>query len=468
MFRILPVVLAILLPTLAFASVSPEEAVLAMDVDPLLIVPGSIEAPGTAPGMLDTVTSHGVIAAWEQDMALLYTGSVDGDDPCDDHDWPGSFEVGDHVTLSFELEVPDTANSFSFFSYFLSREYPEWVGSSYNDVYQVTLEGEAYTGSIVFDAFGNPVTVNSALFAVVDAASLAGTCFTNDGGTGWVQTSAPVIPGDTIRITFELWDESDGLYDSMALVDGFAFSEDEIEEPETVGDEPLRLAFVSPKEGPLEGGGDVTLHGFGFGSLTEVWWGGVQLTDLVIGTGGETLRVQGIPGSQEARSVDVTVVDASESVTLEAAYTYHVASDGAVPPAIVQVVPGTVSAEGGTEVQVVGSEFAPGAQVWIVGHEADDLAAAVTLDIVVQDDAQRITAELPAHAAGWTELLVVNPDGGTSEPGYPLLFSDDVAAPNEHIADERIRCDAAGRGGAAVWTVLLAAVPLALRRRRSS
>ncbi len=452
MSRFLSLVVALFVPLPALASVPPEDVVAAMDVDLSLVVSGSIEAPGSSPGMFDAVADHGVIDAWTAPMAMLYTGSVDVPDWCEDHDWPGAGMDGDHVTLTFQLQVPDTASSIRFYSYFLSREYPEWVGSKYNDVYQVTLEGDAYTGSIVFDGFGNPVTVNSALFAVTDPALLAGTCFESDGGTGWVQTVAPVTPGDVIRLTLEIWDEADGIFDSMVLVDGFEFSEDEVEEPETVGEEPLRLAFVSPKEGPLEGGGDVTLHGAGFGENTEVWWDGVRLEGLVLGTGGETIRLQGIPGSAEPRSVSVEVVEPDAAVLLEDAFTYHADSEGAVPPTIVRVSPGTVATVGGSRVDVVGSGFAPDAEVWIAGV---DLAQALVLERVEQGDGWRVSAELPPHPEGWVDLLVVNPDGAASEPGYPLLYSDDVGVPGVPPRDHGPGCAVQGRSAPGLALLLL-------------
>jgi hypothetical protein len=44
------------------------------------------------------------------------------------------------------------------------------------------------------------------------------------GGTGWLTMSSPVVPGETIEIRFAIWDTSDGLFDSLVLLDDFQWS----------------------------------------------------------------------------------------------------------------------------------------------------------------------------------------------------------------------------------------------------
>jgi hypothetical protein len=41
------------------------------------------------------------------------------------------------------------------------------------------------------------------------------------GGTGWLTTTAPVIPGETIILELMVFDVSDGFYDSNVLFDKF-------------------------------------------------------------------------------------------------------------------------------------------------------------------------------------------------------------------------------------------------------
>lgn len=460
-----------LLPAAASASATPEEMLEAMDVDPGLVVPGSVAAPDTQPGMFAALSSLGVISPSSgSTLAVMYTGNTDDFPGCTDHDWaPETTEAGDHVTLTFELDVPAGANSLEFRSYFLSREFPKWVGSQFNDVYSVTLEGDAYTGPIVFDAFGNEVTINSALFAVTDPASLAGTCFEEHGGTGWLSTVAPVMPSTTIRLTFEIWDVGDGIYDSLAIIDGFHFDDDEVDDPITdpVPTDPLRIAFVSPKEGPLEGGGEVTIHGYGFTESTIVLWNGEELTDLTLGTGGETLRVSDIPSVDEPSSIDIEVIRGAESSLLGDGYTYYDLAGGFAPPEILSVSPTLLWPDGGTEVVVTGTGFVSASQVVLL--DADGIQPTSEADLFeAADGLQELYVTMPAHSEGWVDLLVRNPldDGEVLEsmPGFPVLYTYDAVNPGNEELRDGCSCSATG-GTAGLGLLLLPLLGLARRRR---
>jgi hypothetical protein len=43
----------------------------------------------------------------------------------------------------------------------------------------------------------------------------------NGGSTGWLHTSAPVTPGETIRLTFSIFDKGDHKWDSAVVIDNF-------------------------------------------------------------------------------------------------------------------------------------------------------------------------------------------------------------------------------------------------------
>jgi hypothetical protein len=52
-------------------------------------------------------------------------------------------------------------------------------------------------------------------------------CETNSlegGATGWLTTSGNVNPGEVIKLRIAIWDTSDHLYDSLAIIDGFTWS----------------------------------------------------------------------------------------------------------------------------------------------------------------------------------------------------------------------------------------------------
>jgi hypothetical protein len=141
---------------------------------------------------------------------------------------------GDTTTLNMTLSVPAWANSFSFDLNFMSAEYPEWVGSPYNDFFFANLTSGAFTGNVSFDANGTPIEINNAFFSVTSPAALAGTGFQNvGGGTGWLTTTAPVLPGETITLQMTIGDVSDGLWDSTVLLDNFAWGAATVGNPNT-------------------------------------------------------------------------------------------------------------------------------------------------------------------------------------------------------------------------------------------
>lgn len=159
---------------------------------------------------------------------------------------PDPLQVNDYTELTLTLKVPQNARSFSFRLNFMSSEYPEFVGTEYNDKFLALLESKAYSGNISFDKFKNPITVNAGFFDVCDSAlicegtkqnkcgqslaQLAGTGYEDTapleadrigGGTGWLTTTSPVAPGETATLRFIIFDEGDGIYDSAVLIDDF-------------------------------------------------------------------------------------------------------------------------------------------------------------------------------------------------------------------------------------------------------
>ncbi|HVY44393.1 MAG TPA: hypothetical protein VHB21_00885, partial [Minicystis sp.] len=53
------------------------------------------------------------------------------------------------------------------------------------------------------------------------------------GGTGWIQTETPVVPGETVTIQFIIWDSSDAIYDSAAILDDVHWLQQPIANPQT-------------------------------------------------------------------------------------------------------------------------------------------------------------------------------------------------------------------------------------------
>ncbi len=142
----------------------------------------------------------------------------------------GDTDINDDVGLELTLRAPTNATGYKFNFRFYSNEYPEWVCTSFNDQY-ITLVNPAPMGSIngniSFDSMNNPVSVNVAFFDVCSGCAagtneLVGTGFsTSEGGTSWLQTSAPIGAGETFSIRFAIWDTGDTAFDSTTLVDNF-------------------------------------------------------------------------------------------------------------------------------------------------------------------------------------------------------------------------------------------------------
>lgn len=142
----------------------------------------------------------------------------------------GGTNINDDVGLEVTLRAPTNATGYKFNFRFYSNEYPEWVCTTYNDQY-ITLVNPAPMGSIngniSFDSMNNPVSVNVAFFDVCQGCpagtnELLGTGFaTSEGGTSWLQTSAPIGGGETFTIRYAIWDTGDTAYDSTTLIDNF-------------------------------------------------------------------------------------------------------------------------------------------------------------------------------------------------------------------------------------------------------
>ncbi len=521
----------------AFAAASAEAVVAAMDIDMNLVITGSIQTPGgyahtpnlatgeveadsggpypSDENMFDVRTSLGVVSPYNAPtMGLLFTGNVNtitqySGDMNDDHDYPASgaasnTSAGDHAILTFQLEVPAYANSFSFNFNFLSREYPDWVGSAFNDIFEVFLTSNAYIGQIVFDHNGSPVTVNNALFTVNDASMLQGTGFcqdstqsgftpcsdTNgdgsidmsdspcdcDGSTGWVTTIAPCQPNEIMTLSFEVYDTSDGILDSGVLIDNFAFSEQEVPDGPWTGDdtpdEPLMLAYASPKEGDLDGGFDVTLNGKNFSHDTSVYWDGVLIdtANTVVETGGNRLLIESIPaaldvdndGLPDEGTIDIRLVRGSDEEELISGFTYWDYSGGTAPPMVLAVGPETAAnPAGGALIRVRGTGFAEGAQVLFIDAEGENASTI--------EGGEEIQVNVPPHADGWVDLVVENPDGLRSTPGYPFQYSSGAAPAPSAPSDLQDDRDGSGCsvGGSAVeggtFLLLLFAALLAFR-----
>ncbi len=128
---------------------------------------------------------------------------------------------GDTITIQFVMPRPVDAASISFDFTFLSEEYPEFVGSSFNDFFSVKVDGV----EAARDTSGNQISVNNDFFS--DTLSPVGTMF--DGQTPPLHIVAPLVGNaGTVTLTVSVGDEGDGIYDSAAFIKAIKFLEPQI------------------------------------------------------------------------------------------------------------------------------------------------------------------------------------------------------------------------------------------------
>lgn len=167
----------------------------------------------------------------------------------------------DAIALELEIRTPTNARALAFDFDFYTYEWPYFVCSEFNDFF-VALLKSTHTSTpadenISFDKLGNPVSVNNGFVEVCDPAvglerpggksfdcslgtkELQGTGFEvqdgapGEGGgdsvsshaaTGWLSTTAAIVPGETIRLRFAIWDMLDEALDSTVLLDHFTWT----------------------------------------------------------------------------------------------------------------------------------------------------------------------------------------------------------------------------------------------------
>ncbi|MEC7986024.1 MAG: IPT/TIG domain-containing protein [Myxococcota bacterium] len=400
---------------------TPQELANAMSIPATDVVSQTLTADASATAVL---TETGVIYPTDgNDFSYLYTGSV-GVAPQSGTDLGSYGESGDRTTFTVQLLVPPTANSALFDFYFLSAEYPEFVGTEYNDKFEANVTGTAYSGNAATDSLGNMVDVNSAFFTVVNDIDLQGTGFDAGagGGTGWLTMIVPVDPGDTVTFSFTIYDVADGIYDSAVLLDGFDWSTTDVDEPIIV--DPIILDYISPKRSQTEGGIVTNIYGEDFNSTCLAYFDGIESPST---TYIDPTRIQAEVPPHDVGIVDVEVVCDSAQDKLQSSFTYYEDSDGAEPPSILSVEPYQHFDSGGETVVVSGIDFVSGAVLDVDGVEVEtEFVDVNTLKFIA-----------PAHALGFADVRVVNPDGLYDDLSGAMYYvpSPDEPEPEDEVED---------------------------------
>ncbi len=136
----------------------------------------------------------------------------------------------DVVVLRLDIDVPSTANCLVGMDFrYYSEEFPEFVGTKFNDAFIAEIDGLTWTtsgsqifapGNFAFDPVGNPISVNAAGATSMFSGQAAGTVY--DGATPLLRAATPITPGrHSIYLT--IFDQGDRIFDSAVIIDNLRF-----------------------------------------------------------------------------------------------------------------------------------------------------------------------------------------------------------------------------------------------------
>jgi hypothetical protein len=168
----------------------------------------------------------------------------------------------DGIALDMKIRVPTNAKSFKIRFKFFSCEYPDYTCSVYNDVFAILMapsplesgdpmaDKNNTSANVAFEATDagkkNVIGVNNTSFLTAckkdsqapeykncgDDSGLKGSGFEGHAASAWLETQVPIptfAPGAdrVISLRFAIWDSTDSILDSSAVVDGFEWSAEE-------------------------------------------------------------------------------------------------------------------------------------------------------------------------------------------------------------------------------------------------
>jgi hypothetical protein len=194
----------------------------------------SAPANGVADAPLGGFPTHGTT------FGILTTGNVALADDANTSDESGLDQNGgsrfdgthlrgdtdfDVTVMDVDLLVQPGANCLTFDFKFFSEEYPEWVGTEFNDAFIAELDASTWTTSgstitapnnFAFDPANNVISINAAGVTSMTAGNAAGTTY--DGATPRLSASTQVTPGAHV-LYLSIFDQGDQIFDSAVFLD---------------------------------------------------------------------------------------------------------------------------------------------------------------------------------------------------------------------------------------------------------
>jgi hypothetical protein len=191
--------------------------------------------------------------------------------PCNTGVDESTVSVHDYTELRMTVKAPINAGSFTFDFAFFSEEYPVYVCQGYNDTFLAIQTSKQFPSGqqIAYDANGHRINVNNAFFQDCNScvncvpgynftvtcspgslALLAKTGYetllgpsssppsqcnlqNGSGGTDWLKTTSPVVPGEEFALSWIVFDEADGILDSAVVLDHFRWHSTTLGSPVT-------------------------------------------------------------------------------------------------------------------------------------------------------------------------------------------------------------------------------------------
>ncbi|MGM0635194.1 MAG: choice-of-anchor L domain-containing protein [Bacteroidota bacterium] len=220
--------------------------------------------------------------------------------------------IHDVVIYEFDLTLNGNVNSLDFSYQFGSEEYPDFVGSKFNDVFAVFISGPGFeepTNIALLPTSDNPVAVNYVNGGVLGVQSDDGIpvdldqtdLYFNNGhdndGTGNTNSGTPtvyiefngitkaitsqvsgLIPGETYHLKFAISDVADSAYDSGVIFDPIRVSE-EFSDIQMIKYGELIIA----DEDGIPSPGDIIEYTFGIINVGDFTLTNLELIDTYLG-----------------------------------------------------------------------------------------------------------------------------------------------------------------------------------------